>query len=526
MSLCELTVTDESLPPPRDALRTDTLAESVLILLILTVVQRLVGFVRAVLFCRWLDAEQLGQWDLAFGFLVLAAPLIVLAVPGAFGRYVEHYRQQGQLRSFLRRTLAVCGGLGLASAAAVYLMRRWFAALIFGSDDHAEMVALLAVSVLAVVAFNFFTELFTALRNVRLVSALQLLNSVAFAVFGVALLLGWHNGAESVVLAYGGACLLSASVALAYLGKSWRKLPEERVRPTHHELWSKLMPLAGWIWMTSLLINLFDMADRYMIVHYSGPAVGDPLSVVGQYHSSRVVPLLLASVATMLGAMITPHLACDWEAGRRRRVSLRLNLFLKLLCFTLSCGAVLVLAAAPLLFGVAFRGKFDGGLSVLPWTLTYCLWFGMSMVALNYLWCAEKAGWAAVGLVAGLAVDVLLNAMLLPTMGLEGVVWARCVASVVVLLTVLQVARRFGFRTDRGTWIVLAIPAAIASGPVIATVLLVAVALAAATSDWILSDDERRLLAEGGTRYLARVTGRRRERLEDISLSIRPAERE
>ena len=35
-------------------LRTDTLADSVLILLALAVVQRLVGFVRAVLFCRWL----------------------------------------------------------------------------------------------------------------------------------------------------------------------------------------------------------------------------------------------------------------------------------------------------------------------------------------------------------------------------------------------------------------------------------------------------------------------------------------
>jgi peptidoglycan biosynthesis protein MviN/MurJ (putative lipid II flippase) len=44
-------------PPP---LATDTLADSVLILLGLTVVQRLVGFVRAVLFCRWLGAGQLG----------------------------------------------------------------------------------------------------------------------------------------------------------------------------------------------------------------------------------------------------------------------------------------------------------------------------------------------------------------------------------------------------------------------------------------------------------------------------------
>src|SRR6476660_1611216 len=85
-------------------LRSDTLADSVAILFALTAVQRLVGFGRSVLFCSWLDPEELGQWDTAFAFLMLAAPIAVLSLPGSFGRYVEYYRQRGQLRTFLRRT--------------------------------------------------------------------------------------------------------------------------------------------------------------------------------------------------------------------------------------------------------------------------------------------------------------------------------------------------------------------------------------------------------------------------------------
>ena len=83
-------------PPPTESpggLQPETLVDSVLILLVLTVVQRMVGFVREILFCRWLDAEQLGKWDLGFGFLMLAAPLAVLSLPGTFPRYVERYRQ-------------------------------------------------------------------------------------------------------------------------------------------------------------------------------------------------------------------------------------------------------------------------------------------------------------------------------------------------------------------------------------------------------------------------------------------------
>ncbi len=63
------------------------------------------------------------------------------------------------------------------------------------------------------IAYNFLIELFTALRNIRLVSVMQLVNSVAFAVLGVGLLLGWQCTAESVLLAYGGSCLIAAAWA-------------------------------------------------------------------------------------------------------------------------------------------------------------------------------------------------------------------------------------------------------------------------------------------------------------------------
>ncbi len=495
------------LPPSNvtDKMRTDTLADSVLILLALTAVQRLVGFVRSVLFCRWLDAGELGQWDMAFGFLVLAGPLVVLALPGAFGRYVEQYRQRKQLRTFLRRTLAFCGGVSLIAAVLIWLGRRWFSVLIFGTPEHSGLVALLSLTILAVVAFNFSTELFTALRNVRLVSGLQFLNSLAFAALGIALVLGWRSAAESVVLAYGGACLLSAAIAGGYLAKSWPALPEEPAPLTHRDLWTKLMPLAGWIWTMSLLANLFTLADRYMIVHWSAPTAGDPLAIVGQYHSSRVVPLLLVSVATMLGSIITPHLSCDWENGYRRRVSRRLNLFIKSLAFALTCAAVLILAAAPLLFGAAFRGKFDAGLAVLPWTLVYCIWFSVSMVAQNYLWCAEKAGLASWALLIGLCVNISLNAVLLPKMGLAGAVAATTIANAVVLLSVFRFAHLLGFQTDLGTWIILAAPVALGLGPWPALAVLGGLAVVATTSDRIFSPEERQLLVGSAMQYLDKL---------------------
>ncbi|MCR9117616.1 MAG: hypothetical protein NXI22_11785, partial [bacterium] len=82
----------------------DTLLVGVVFMLGVTVIQRIVGFGRSLLFCAYLDDDQLGLWSLAFSFLLLAAPLAVIGLPGSFGRYVEYYRNSGRLRSFLTRT--------------------------------------------------------------------------------------------------------------------------------------------------------------------------------------------------------------------------------------------------------------------------------------------------------------------------------------------------------------------------------------------------------------------------------------
>jgi len=490
---------------PSGTLRTDSLVDSVALLLGLTAMQRLVGFVRAVLFCRWLDADQLGQWDMAFSFLYLAAPIAVLAVPGAFGRYLEHYRQQGQLRVFIRRTAVLCASAVALAVVVAIAARGWFSELVFGTPEHFDLVVLAAFSLAALAGYNFTIELFTALRNVRAVSLLQMLHSVAFAVLGIWLLVGWRNSAAGVLVAYGASCLVALGVACWWLTRSWRCSPRFGEPVAHRALWGKMMPFAGWILLSSFLANSFQIADRYMIVHHSGMPSAEALAQVGAYHSSRVVPLLLLSIAVMLGTMATPHLSHDWESGRRERVDARLRLYVKLVGFGLFAAAVAVLFIAPVLFHVGFRGKFSGGLAVLPWTLCYCLWFGMVMLLENYLWCAERARLAGLALGAGLAVNVGLNLLLLPPLGLLGAVLATTVANLVALALVCWFNHRLGFRLDPGTRVVLALPLTVCLGPGLATAVLLLVALRAVRGEHLLSADEKRQIARGLEEYSERL---------------------
>jgi PST family polysaccharide transporter len=494
---------EQSLAPSRAC--ADTLAASVVIMLVMTVVQRLIGFGRGIMFCHWLDPEEIGQWDVAFGFLNLAAPLVVLGLPGSFGRYVEYFRSRGQFQVFLRRTAIVTLLASIVAMSVMIVERNWFSRLIFGSDEEAPVVAWLAICLAVVVGHNFLVALFIAVRRYRVVTILQFLQSLGFAAISLGLLAVWPLGATMVVIGYAAATLLSAVAAIGWL----RHLTGGEVASAepvpHVTFWTKLVPFATWMWLTNLLANLFEVIDRYMIVHHSGMDGHQALRQVGIYHSSRLVPLLFVAVAGLLGSMVTPHLSHDWEAGRRDAVARRLNTMLKLLLLSLFAASLAVLFVAPLLFEVAFPSKFHGGLAILPWTLAYCVWFGTIAVAQNYLWCAERAALGSLALLVGLLLSIGLNLFLLPRFGLEGAVWATSAANLATLLLTYQFSRSSGMHIDPGTWILSLIPVFLGLGPWISLVVLIAVSMTAATGERVFSREEKRQLLDSAAHALRKL---------------------
>ncbi|HLA84097.1 MAG TPA: lipopolysaccharide biosynthesis protein [Thermoguttaceae bacterium] len=508
---------ESTLPPPADdsielgpspEFRADTLADSVVILLSLTVLQRGIGFVRSVLFCRWLPEEQLGQWDIAFGFLMLAAPLSMLSLPSCLSRYLEYYRQRGQARTLIARVTLATVVLAIVSGVILFVGREPFSLLIFGTVEETGLVALLAVVLVITVATHFLVELLNALRYVRVLSVVHLVNSLVFAVLGTVLVLGYAKTATNVVLAYTGACVLSSLGAVWYLRSTWRAMPRAVEPIARREFWGKILPYVRWIWLTSLMANLFVIADRYMIIHFAHGGPEEGLKLVGQYHSSRVIPLLLVSIATLLGTMITPHLSHDWETGRRDRVGLRLNLFMKLLALGLAFCAVLVVLGEPILFDWVYKGKFDVGREVLPCTLAYSLWFGITLASQNYLLCAEKGRWGSLALLAALVLNIGLNVFLLPRYGLPGAVWSTTIANLLALGLMFAFNRMLGMPLDPPTLAVVLAPGLLCFGGAWSAwallALIVAFVILAPTTRWVLNADEKQLIGEALGGYLDR----------------------
>jgi O-antigen/teichoic acid export membrane protein len=481
---------EDIVQPAAPRLRADSLSESVVILMALTLVQPVVSFVRGILFCRWLDPEQLGQWDVSLAFLTLAAPFVVLGIPGSFGRYLEYYRQRGQLRRFLLSATLATGTLTLLATVILARHGGSFSKLLFGTPDRASFVWILALSLGPLVGFGFVTELLNAFRLYRLVSGLQLLRSASFLGIGGLLIFTTSLGAAGVVTAYAVASLAAVALGGIWLIRVWRETTPDGGASSRF-LDSRFISFAIWIWMTNNLTNLFDIADRYLLVHFSGLPTDKALELVGNYHSSRVVPMLMVVFANMLASILLPHWSHAWETGNRSRVSSQLSLTLKLYGVAFSIGSAVFLGVAPLLFGTAFHGKYPAGLAVLSWTLVYCHWLGLASIAILYLWCREEARLGSFALLLGLVVSVALNMLLLPRLGLLGAVLACCASKLTLLAATYSFARLLGWRGELGTWLVAALPLALLLGPKWALAAYVVVLIGSVASESLFTRDEK-----------------------------------
>lgn len=490
---------------PSGSIRADSLAEGVIILLALTVVQRLVGFVRGIIFCRSLDVDQLGEWDLAFSFLMLAAPLAVFGLPGSFGRYVEAYRASGQLRTFLRRTTLVSLVPALLFCVAAAVFRSSIAELIFGDPADAPLVLAMSATLATLIAFNFITCFFTALRSSRIVSYLQFSNTILFAGVSLVLMTCWRSDAIAAVVGFGIACAASSLVSIVWMVRLWRDLPLAEAFLPQRTLWAKLMPFAFWVWMTNWIANSSELADRYMIVHFSGLDSKAALDLVGQYHSARIIPVLILGLADLLSTLITPHLIHDWEAGRREVVASRLKLILKLFNVSFLLGSIVLVGASPLFFQTALSDKFGFGEAVFPWALTCALWTGLAMISNNWLWCAEKSRLTSVGLALGLLTNVGLNFVLLPSYGLEGAVMASATAKFVSISTLWLLCRALGMTFDRGMIFTIALPGLLIVSPWLALAVVVVLASGVVPQLALFNGDERAQLSAVAEKIAARL---------------------
>jgi polysaccharide transporter, PST family len=471
----------------------DSFASGLSFTVVTNIVQRGIGFIRNVALCHFLSDDKLGLWALASCFFMLAAPLSVMGLPGCFGKFVEYYRVRGQLHGFVQR---VTIGAFLGSAAffgfIVYFSNA-SSQLAFGETLSRSTMVLVGLVLLGVTWFNFVVELLSGLRRPKTVSSMLLINSLAFTVLALGVCVVQPSW-QGLVVAFG----LSAILGLYPAVKSLRTSPSENAplaaSISMGEMWRRVLPYALSMWTMNLLVNSFEVVDRYMLLYLIDDKNGLGLRLIGQFHSARLLPLLLFSLATVVSGMLLPYLSADWERNRRQQVAASTRATLKFAAVAFMAFSVGAIAFAPYLFDLLLKDRFSLGQDVMPVAMVCCVWTSLTFIAQNYLWCAEKTRAITLSLAVGLVVNIVLNFLFIPEWGLHGAVWATAIASAINLGLVIWSMQRNGCELTKSMVVFLALPLLIAFSTEVAAIGLAVLILLAGRTQLLLTRDEKRMI--------------------------------
>ena len=170
-----------------------------------------------------------------------------------------------------------------------------------------------------------------------------------------------------------------------------------------------------------------------------------------------------------------------------------------------TAGSVLVLLFSPVLFDWILQGRYNDGLRVLPLTLVYCIWFCLFVVGQDYLWVAEKGKWAALSIFVGLVLNIGLNMLLIPQMGLTGAVIATTLGNAINVAMIFGFNHMFGCRANSGIWLCALTPLILLASSWLSIVAIALIAILTWKTNWFFTASEKAALSESCGSRLAKL---------------------
>ncbi|MEL6105339.1 MAG: hypothetical protein AAFU85_04855 [Planctomycetota bacterium] len=478
---------------------------------LLMILQRGIGLGRSLIICDWLPDGALGEWELSFSFLMAVGPLMVLGIPGAFGRFAEGYRQRKQIGRFIAVTSVACGTVYAISMLGLFLGRDIATTVFFGAGrDNGWLWAILP-ALASVVVFNYTTSMLSALRLHTEFARCQATQGVGFAVLCLLCVPASDYTAGGVIVAYALASLITSSLAALYLWQCTREETAPRLDGPGLSFVAELvqvmraiLPMAVAVWLATFIANTFLVTDRALIMNL---AEGEEIALffVAQYHVAGILARLMEQFAMTLAAVITPHLAEDWDRGEKELASQRLSSLLKLISLLFCTASIPVVIIAPWLLDW-IGDRFELAVKLLPWTLATSITLGLAYVFQNAFWCTKRTWWTSVAFLVGLGLNVALGIALFPILNVYGVVISTYLSMAATFVVMLSAARGLGFRFPFSTYLLLALPGALTLGYLGCCVVLILLVHLALVPSMYAIQRERDYLRELVRRRFGRLT--------------------
>lgn len=388
------------------------------------------AFLKIPILTKGLGASLYGTWSLITATISLVAPLAILGLGQAVVRFLAAEKDRDKVSEDFLSVLATISISGIILSLLLFLSSDYLSSLIFKDIGSAFYIKLASVLVLFNALDGITLAFFRMQLRISLFVALNLGRQfIQVGLILAAVLLGYELTGVIIAVIAGGALFLVINL-LIILRQTGLRLP--RFSNTKSYLrWSLPLTPNPAIWW------IVNVSDRYIISYFLGVAAAGIYSAA--YGIADFAIFALASLVTVL----YPTIIKSYEEGNISETKNYLKYSLKyFMMIAIPSAFGLAILAEPLLT-ILTRPEFVAGNTVVPFVAFGAVLYGFFQFCSQILYLANRTH-LIMGLLGISAVlNIILNIILIPRLGILGAATATLVAYGVLGIATLIISRRY-----------------------------------------------------------------------------------
>ena len=397
---------------------------------------RLRGLILVPILTKTLGADGYGTWSQILATISLLAPLCTLGLSYAIIRFLGPEKDKEVIGKGLSSIFVITVAIGLMVSSLIFIFSGSLAVAVFGGIDAAFYIKISSFLILLAAIDQLLINYFTAFQQMKRYSSFLILQTVCEVTLIVYLVLSGF-GLSGVIIS-----LLIVRLITFTLGFLWITSDVKLLTPDFSIVKSYL-PYTLPLLPTILCYWLINLGDRYVIGYFMG------IDAVGIYSVSYGLGELLVLFYAPLSGILFPAMVHCYENNKIQELKTHLKYSLKFfLMFAIPSFFGLSVLSKSLLVTLATSEFVEGAVVVSIVALATVLFCcgSINTHVLNLLKETKKVGLIYIG---SASINVVMNIILVPLMGIVGAAIATLVTFAVHLFVISVISfKRVSYDID------------------------------------------------------------------------------
>lgn len=367
----------------------------------------LLGFIQLPILTKGLGTTLYGTWSLINVTITLIVPFTLIGLSVGIVRFLAAQKDKAIVREDFLSAYSVVFVLGTAFSVLLFLLSDYLATSIFRDINASFYIKLASILIILGAMRNLTLTFFRMQRKIGLYTILNLsYNTFQIGLIVLFIFLGYKlTGVISAIIV--SAILYNLVVLFIIPRQIGFQLPRYSRLKSYMKYGIPLIPNTALLW-------IIHTSDRYMVSYFLG------VTTTGIYAAAYTLGNLTSFLLGPVGTVLFPMVSKLFDEGNVTETKIYLKYSVKyLMMLTIPIASGISILAQPLLQTLT-NPEFLPGAMVVPWVAFGLVIFSFRNICTFNLYLVKKTHW--VGIILGISaiLNIGLNLLLIPRMGIVG----------------------------------------------------------------------------------------------------------